>query len=504
MPVLELDPPLPGLQSRWLKDPRARKVLPIGRRGAKTGGCWIAATAGHGEGEPLKKQFGGIFQGKDVLWFAQDFPNLTKVVWDGYIVPTFSDFPLASLNERDHTLSIRGHGTLYLLSGEALDGARGLGKNVGGVIIDEAAHLDLKKALLRAVLPMLIDLQGWLILSSSTNSGLDGNPDHRVPSYFNIICDEIEAGKRPTWGMWEGTAYDNPVLSVEAIQEFIAEYANDPTARDEEVYAKRLAPGGGKALPALNRADHLIQPLKTESWWTYWGSFDWGFQHPWGFGLFCADTQGNAYLVDSIFGREDLPDVIAQKTNNMLSRHDLRADKLYQVACGHDTWHEKRSHTDNTPTIAERLMVNGITRLLKANIDRPAGLNNLRWYLATKNAVGEPQTPAFRIFETESNRRVYDTLERMVIDPKRPEDVMKVNAIAGQGGDEGYDIVRYGLSARPYKAREPNDGVLDDINAKDVLLAEYDRKYRTRNVKAGSARVSTRSVDELDPAFGEF
>ena len=186
MAVLELPAPLPGLQAKWLSDPCGRKVLPQGRRASKTGGCWIAALLGHGTDDVLAidKPLPGLIQGGDVLWFAQDYPNLTKVVWDSRIEPTFRDQPFATLNENEHKLTIHGKGSLYLLSAEALDSARGLGDNVRGVIIDEAAHLDLQKALLRSVLPMLIDNNGWLILASSTNSGLDGNAQHRVPSYL--------------------------------------------------------------------------------------------------------------------------------------------------------------------------------------------------------------------------------------------------------------------------------------------------------------------------------
>ena len=112
--------------------------------------------------------------------------------------------------------------------------------------------------------------------------------------------------------MYEGTVYDNPLLNTntQAITEFIAEYANDPVARDEEVYALRLAPGGGSAFPMLtaNRATYLIPAHPLEPWYTYWGAFDWGYDHPWVFGLAAADNEGMSVLVDSVSGREEMPD----------------------------------------------------------------------------------------------------------------------------------------------------------------------------------------------------
>ena len=55
----------------------------------------------------------------------------------------------------------------------------------------------------------------WLILMSTTNAGPDGNTRARVPSYFNLICEEIRAGKRsPEWREFTGTAYDNPATNT--------------------------------------------------------------------------------------------------------------------------------------------------------------------------------------------------------------------------------------------------------------------------------------------------
>ena len=58
---------------------------------------------------------------------------------------------------------------------------------------------------------------------------------------------------------------------------------------------------------------------------------------------------------------------------------------------------------------------------------------------------------------TPGNLWWFDQLETMVCDPGDPEDVLKVgaNRDTGEGGDDGYDCLRYAMSSRPPPAR-PN------------------------------------------------
>lgn len=136
--VLELPEPI-GLQPLWLTSDAPRKVLRVGRRGSKTRFAMVAGIAGHGPGAPAEPMFPGILHGGDVLWVAVDYPQLSTVLWREELVPRFGDKSWATLNQQDHTLSIDGLGTLFLRSSEALRGVRGMGKNLRGIIIDEAA-----------------------------------------------------------------------------------------------------------------------------------------------------------------------------------------------------------------------------------------------------------------------------------------------------------------------------------------------------------------------------
>jgi hypothetical protein len=111
-----------------------------------------------------------------------------------------------------------------------------------------------------------------------------------------------------------------------------------------------------------------------------------------------------------------------------------------------------------------------------------SGFNNLRSYLhwqhdETGRVVSPPR---FRVLDTPSNRQTLDVLEAMTLDPDDPEDALKVDADSnGQGGDDPYDAVRYGLAARPLAGkRQPEAPILSAWDPR-VLLRESERKATT-------------------------
>ena len=422
----------------------------------------IAGIAGHGPGAWGEKRFPGIMQGGDVVWVAQDYPNLTTVMWREEFVPRFRDKPWATLNGQDHFISVHGKGTLYLRSAEAISGIRGIGKKLKGVIVDEAAHLDLEMALKDVILPALLDNGGWLVLMSTTNAAGDGNTAKRVPSYFNLICEEIRAGKRSTeWEEFTGTAYDNPAISDAGIDELVKEYAPGSPALQQEVYAELLRAGVGLALPQVVAERHIVDRFPIPEHWTQFGAFDWGFNHPWCFGWFVADGDGNIYLVDTVWGREDLPDAIALKINATVP-----VKRLQYIHAGHDIKADRKARGERVPTLQESFAAKGIHMLL-ANISRVSGLENLRAYVNWEATDVTPERePRFKMFRTDGNQRVLETLQMMQVDPKDLEDALKVDAdYAGRGGDDGYDMVRYGLASRPMLAKAPHQEA--DVKVQD-------------------------------------
>lgn len=449
-----------GKQLEWLDSAALRKLLRVGRRGMKTRFAFIAALAGHGPGwDTSTPQHGGVLQGGDVVWLAQDYTNLTMVLWREEIVPRMGHLPWVHLNASLHDVNIPGLGSLMLRSAsrEAIDSVRGVGKRLKGVIIDEAAWLDLRGALLDVILPALLDNNGWLIIMSTTNAGTDGGYDDtgapQIPSYFNMLCAEVDAGGKRSadWEQFTGTAFDNPTLDPAAIQALIAEYPPDSPKLDQEIYVKLLQTGAGVALPGLNAKTHMVPAFPVPEHWFQFAAFDWGFQHPWCVGHYASDVDGTVYKRETLLGRLDLPEAIDAK---------VRAGGLdpsrITVYAGPDIWQQRvRAGQFRGPTIAEALQALG-WRLVPADNARVLGLNNLRRYTFVDPTKPDAR-PRFQWMDTPNNRLCLAQMAAMPLDPKNPEDVCKVDADhAGRGGDDTYDETRYALMSRPIAALAPN------------------------------------------------
>lgn len=479
--ILRLPAPI-GLQPAWLASDAPRKVLRVGRRGTKSRFAMIAAIDGHGPRDERNiPKFKGVLQGMDVVWVAQDYPNLSTVMWREEFVPRFRHLPYVDMNQNDHAISFSGLGTLFLRPETAIDGIRGIGKKLGGVIIDEAAWLDLEHALQDVILAALLDNDGWLIIMSTTNAGPDGNQEKRVPSYFNLICEEIRAGKRgPDWVEFYGTAFDNPRISRKGIAELIAEYPADSPKLKQEVYAELLRAGVGLALSELTEA-HIVPRRRVPTHWTMFGGIDWGFNHPWVFGWYACDEDGNVVKVDTLWGREMLPTAIADA---IIAGCPYATGPRFIIHAGHDIFDKKGEAIGfKGPTIAEKLQARGL-KVIKAARERVNGLDNLRRYIHP--IPGGDPIARFTLMDTPGNRWSLRVMQAMQLDPDNIEDALKVDASAGTapdgfpvGGDDPYDEVRYSLMSRPIDATSVNE----DDGEREGVSVGYDyeaAKPRTR------------------------
>jgi hypothetical protein len=435
-------------------------------------------------------------QGGDVVWIAQTYTNLSTVLWREEIEPRFGPLPWATLDKTRHDLKLDGLGSLLLRSGEpdAIRSIRGIGAHLSGVIIDEAAWLALSTALKDVILPALLDNGGWLIIMSTTNAGPDGDYDdvgrQMAPSYFNRLCGEIDRGERgPEWVQFVGTAYDNPTLKTEAIDELVAEYTPGSTALRQEVYAEILEPGLGLAMPHLNERHVIPLFLPVAGEWNHFAALDWGYHHPWVMGLYIIDADGQVIKRETLTGRQDLPGDIDRKV-----RAAGVDPSTMPVFAGGDCWRARRNDRSmsggNGPTVAEHLL-GAKWRLTPANDARVAGLNNFRRY--TDIPDGSPGTyrPRFVWMDTPGNRACWLQCKAMTLDPKNPEDAEKVDAdSSGRGGDDFYDETRYALMSRPLPVRV----------VKAVPDAKQPNRANTITVKDGKA-VQTprppRTIEEL-------
>lgn len=436
------------------------KVVRAGRRGGKTVLAEGCAIVGHGPndytGEPI---FKGIVHNLDVVWVARDYTQ-AGIMWHEFIRPRFKGVPGIKVNEADRTVTIEGAGTLFVISAENIASARGMGKRLAGVVVEEAAWLDLQSALRDVVMPALMDNEGWLLLISTTNAGPDGNPQKETPSYFNRICQEIRAGERSDeWAEFHFTARDNPEITPRSFDALVSEYPAESPALKQEVYAELLTTGIGLALAQVSEEKHLVPRFAVPKHWTHFAAFDWGFNHPYCFGWAAVDPDGNVVLVDTVWGRQEQPDQIGHKITRSVPVHQLQ-----YVAAGHDLWQDRRARGENVPTLFEQFTALGIQGIMQASISRVAGLNNLRRYVQWQaTAASEETTPRFTMMDTPGNRLVLQCLTRMQVDEKNPEDAAKIDADhAGNGGDDGYDMVRYLLASRPLLPIRPIMGKPED------------------------------------------
>lgn len=203
--------------------------------------------------------------------------------------------------------------------------------------------------------------------------------------------------------------------------------------------------GGGLALQ-MTKA-HLVPAFDVPGHWTFFSGFDWGYNHPFSWGLYAADEDGNVFCLDTATGRHMQPPAIADRFRAVLGDRTLR----YTVA-GHDVWADVKARTEHVPTLMEQFVALGFP-MARANISRIAGVQNVRRYL---EPARDGQPPRFRLFDTPNNRAVFECLASRVSDPDHLEDVLKVDADeSGTGGDDHYDQVRYALASRPMTAKAP-------------------------------------------------
>jgi hypothetical protein len=293
-----LDEPLEH-QVDLVSSPRRKKVGRCGRRWGKTALIFYCAIVGHGpEGRHKRVVRGrvvdawdgpmhrGITAGFTVVWLARDIPQ-AETLWTNEILPRFSDNAAVSLNATKHWVIFPGGGKLWIRSNENVESIRGEGKRLIGVVVDEAAWLDLEHALKAVLNPMLLDNGAWLLLASTTNAGQDGNAEKRLPSYFNVICEEIRDGLRDPdeWEAFHGTAFDNPVLEPAEIEKMIRdEYTAGSLDLKQEVFAELLRHGSGAAFPEWTEDVHVTndQPPRGSEDWIWTGGGDWGSTAPGG------------------------------------------------------------------------------------------------------------------------------------------------------------------------------------------------------------------------------
>lgn len=176
--------------------------------------------------------------------------------------------------------------------------------------------------------------------------------------------------------------------------------------------------------------------------WLLWGGFDYGFTHPTVFYLMGLDSDGVIHIIDEHREEKWLPPQHAEAMHALLARHGFAVPDLRLTAAGADVFAQRGDRSGLT--IAEQYAAEGFP-LERATMDRINGAAEIL------KRLGDPDNgqPA-RIQIWDRCRYLIECLPTLEHDPRRPEDVLKVDVDEdGEGGDDPYDAARYGIMAAP-------------------------------------------------------
>ncbi len=289
---------------------------------------------------------------------------------------------------------------------------------------------------------------------------------------------------------------DNPHLTPEYIENL---KRMSPSEYDRFVRGKwdQLS---GRALDDLNPLVHLVERFRVPDHWVHFGCFDWGFRHLFAFGHLVANEDGAGFVVDTVRGQRLKPDGIVDRI-----RAKVPLGKLEYIDAGWDLWdqHEARSQGSGGPTLYEQFTDLGLPGLRKARRDRVQGLQALRHALAYQSGDGQTTfDPLLRFMKTDGNLWLFDHLGEQMLDAS--EDVKKTDCDdQGRGGDDGYDMLRYGVAGR---WQEAPDQVNPDLDLSDPvtlgLVQRQQRQVSRYGKTAGEAKGDSDREEIQDPELG--
>lgn len=253
-----------------------------------------------------------------------------------------------------------------------------------------------------------------------------------------------------------------------------------------------FAAGAGLFFHELDRREHLIEPFDVPDHWPKFGGFDWGFQHPWAFGVYASDEDGTIYKLATFHGRRESHDQLIASIFDQAKAAKIDLMDLSYVASGLDTFARKGKELGyDGPTLSEKMIEAGLVPI-EANTGRVHGATNLREYIHWEydDDADLYVPPGFFLFKNPGNVVCFDCLESRVSDDERNvEDVLKTNANDfGEGGDDDYDETRYALASRPSWAS--SIGLDREVHAWDPDVLEYEAKQlrRSFDVPPGTKR----------------
>lgn len=188
---------------------------------------------------------------------------------------------------------------------------------------------------------------------------------------------------------------------------------------------------------------HVIDPPdRIPMEWPLWISMDWGWTHPAVVQWHTQKPDGAIVTIAEWKQQRRLIKDISSEIKRMTQKFDRKVGELTAQVAGHDIFANTGSHPDGL-TIAEQFQREGLN-FTKANIDRINGAGEL-----TRRLGSSRENLPATWFVSRGCEELINTMPNMIIDEKRPEDVLKQDANEfGGGGDDSYDCARYGLMVR--------------------------------------------------------
>lgn len=258
--------------------------------------------------------------------------------------------------------------------------------------------------------------------------------------YKQRFIEPQRRGCETTTRFFPGTIDDNPFVNVEYRR----------TLDDLTGWVKRAWRWGDWDIAAgqffttwrgPDLADsHVIAPFPLVAGWTYWCAMDYGFTHYTVVYLLVEDGDGTTYVVDEHAARRWLVPRHVEAIGAMVRRAGVAPEDLAAFVAGPDVFARRGTEL----TIAEQYARQGID-LSPAPTDRVSGAAEV---LALLGDVEAGIRPRLRVFDR--CRRLVECIPVLQHDPHRPEDVLKVDVDEdGNGGDDAYDALRYGVMGRP-------------------------------------------------------
>lgn len=285
------------------------------------------------------------------------------------------------------------------------------------------------------------------------------------PPDGQVMVMPTEPGLPPlTRAYVQAKVWDNPSL-VENNPQYIAILKSLPTVLRQQLLEGDWSAGSGLAFEELHESAHFEKARPIEPWENVFASLDHGFTHRFSVGLYVVQANGDVLKVDTITGRKMIPEQIVERVRERFLELGVPFHRLSYTVSGSDTKAREISRGNWGPSVREQFFAAG-WNLINADQARSAGYQNMLHYLTWN----DQKKPKFRFMDTPGNRKCFEQLEAMTVDPDSPDDVLKVDVdpLTGEGGDDFYDETRYALMSRPVISRKPN-ATQDRINQERIF-----------------------------------